>query len=104
MSRTKESTPRNSKTVFECHASNAVAVALAGTFNDWNPESHPMQRINEESWRTELALTPGRYEYKFVVDGQWCCDPGVEDGLACPHCVPNALGTMNRVIEVAAEG
>jgi hypothetical protein len=48
-----------------------------------------------------VALPPGRYEFKFVVDGAWCCEPGCEGPHhGCPKCVPNSSGTMNRLIEV----
>ena len=40
-------------------------------------------------------------QYKFVVDGVWCCEAGAEDaGELCADHVPNPFGTMNRVIEV----
>lgn len=91
-------------TVFVCHAPNAKSVFLAGTFNDWDPRSMPMQRRDDGTWRTELALSPGRYEYKFVVDGRWCCEPGYDDQAVFPHGVPNPFGTMNCVIEVRNGG
>jgi 5'-AMP-activated protein kinase regulatory beta subunit len=60
-----------------------------------------MNSHGDGSWRVELELAPGRYEYKFIVDGAWCCEPGHADA-DCADCVPNACGTMNRVIEVPA--
>lgn len=72
-------------TRFSCPAADAKAVFLAGTFNKWNA----------------VDLKPGRYEYKFVVDGAWCCGPGHDgDDHECPECVPNSFGTKNRVLEV----
>lgn len=98
MSKKHKLTNPNGKTIFEWQAEGANSVFLAGTFNDWNPQANPMRREVDGPWRAELALAPGRYEYKFVVDGEWRCEPGAEENMA--HCVPNALGTMNRVIEV----
>lgn len=104
----------NTKTMFACQATKAKKVFLAGTFNDWNPTATRMQRTPDGSWRAVLDLAPGRYEYKFVVDGNWCCEPGREDAAGCPNCVrderaiqcsncvPNGFGTMNRVVEVNA--
>lgn len=89
-------------TEFKCHAPNAQSVFLAGAFNEWNPGATPMQRTDDFIWTTSLNLAPGRYEYKFVVDGVWCCEPGCKETALCPHCVPNAFGTMNRVVEVRA--
>ncbi len=52
-------------------------------------------------WTVTIPLPPGRHEYKFVVDGQWCCEPGCEaEYRGCAKCVPNTLGTMNRFLEV----
>ena len=42
-------------------------------------------------------LPPGAYEYKFVVDGEWLTDPGN------PEVRPNAFGTYNSVLLVAAK-
>ena len=104
----------DSATVFECRAADAKSVFLAGSFNDWNPQSTPMEQTAAGRWETALELTPGRYEYKFIVDGNWCCEPGREDGAGCPNCVrgdqglhcetcvPNAFGTMNRVLDMSA--
>lgn len=97
-----------------CHAPEATNVFLAGTFNDWDPQASPLQRTPDGVWQITLGLAPGRYEYKFVVDGRWCCEPGREDAAGCPNCirdergiecancVPNGFGTMNRVLEVSA--
>ena len=88
-------------TQFVCHAPDEKGVFLAGTFNDWNPKSTPMAKDAKGQWVAVLDLKPDRYEFKFVVDGVWCCEPGCDGtNRNCPKCVPNAFGTMNRVIEV----
>ena len=92
-----------SGTEFSCHALQAGLVCVAGTFNRWDPAATPLTRRADGTWAATLDLPPGRYEYKFVVDGRWCCEPGGEEpGPGCPGCVPNGLGTMNRVVEVPA--
>ena len=99
----KTKTQTDQALVFECHAPSAQSVCLAGTFNEWNPEATPMTKAAEDMWRAVVDLPPGRHEFKFVVDGQWCCEPGCEGAYhGCPKCVPNDYGTMNRVIEVEA--
>ncbi len=50
-------------------------VILAGTFNNWNPNGYTMERHGDE-WSIALRLKPGKYLYKFIVDGQWIKDPG----------------------------
>lgn len=85
-----------------CHAGNAKEVTVAGTFNDWQPNATPMQRDKKGNWTTTVKLAPGHYEYKFVVDGQWCCEPGSTDERRDDSkCCPNPFGTMNRVLDVS---
>jgi len=89
------------ETLFSCVAPTAERVFLAGTFNAWDPAAMPMLRDPSGSWTLSLDLPPGAYEYKFVVDGQWCCEPGCDGEYhGCPKCVANPLGTMNRTITV----
>lgn len=87
---------------FSCHAPEAKAVFVAGTFNEWTPDTLPMQRQSGGKWSVKVPLATGRYEFKFIVDGEWCCEEGCEGEYhGCPECVPNECGTMNRVLEVA---
>ena len=89
-------------TEFSCHAPDAEAVFLAGTFNDWKPWTIPLTRSDDGMWRTSVPLETGRHEFKFIVDGKWCCEPGCERKFhGCPKCCANEFGTMNRVVEVA---
>ncbi len=89
-------------THFSVAAANAQAVYLAGSFNDWKPDTLPMTKDAHGLWTCDLTLPAGPYEYKFVIDDQWCCELGCDRPYSgCPKCVPNEFGTMNRVIEVA---
>jgi serine protease AprX len=62
--------------VFEFHDDAATTVAVAGDFNDWQPERLPMQR-QSGVWRASLpAPVPGLYRYKFLIDRtRWLADP-----------------------------
>ena len=87
---------------FSCHAPKAQAVFVAGTFNGWRPKVTPLRRQPDGHWRTTLPLPPGHHEFKFIVDGQWCCEPGCQHEYhGCPKCCANEFGTMNRVLEVS---
>ena len=98
----RASRPTLHTTTFSCHSDSAQAVCLAGSFNDWSPTATPMVRSRRGDWTLSVPLAPGHDEYKFVVDGEWCCHPG-DTALDAQHpdCVTNEFGTMNRAIEVA---
>jgi hypothetical protein len=53
---------------------DARVVALAGTFNNWNQSQLLFAREGDE-WVCRIDLAPGKYTYKFVVDGNWILDP-----------------------------
>jgi 1,4-alpha-glucan branching enzyme len=84
-------------------APQAQEVFIAGTFNDWNARSLPMQRVRNGEWSVDVPLAMGHHEFKFIVDGHWCCDVGPNGPVeAAVGCVPNAFGTMNRVLDIPA--
>lgn len=86
---------------FELDAPDARDVFVAGTFNDWRPDVTPLTRREGGPWTADLELAPGRYEYKFIVDGAWCCDVGLDGPREwIDGAIPNAMGTSNRVIDV----
>jgi 1,4-alpha-glucan branching enzyme len=86
--------PVPQKIRIEFHAEHAQQVRLAGTFNDWRPDATPMLALGDGRWGKELMLPPGRYEYLFLVDGEWESDP------TAPEQVPNPYGTHNSVLDV----
>lgn len=60
---------------FFCHAPEAQAVAVAGDFNEWNREAHPMRQGPDGSWHLQIPLHHGHHRYVFVVDGRLVLDP-----------------------------
>lgn len=50
-------------------------VRLSGSFNGWADPGYTMQMV-DSTWTLSLHLDPGKYTYKFVVDGNWMHDPG----------------------------
>ena len=91
--------PQTVRVRFECKSEPASAVFLAGSFNEWNQSATPMEPHKNGIWLTTLDLPPGRYEYKFVIDGQWSCSPELLPDPCRASCVPNTLGTMNFAID-----
>ncbi len=87
--------PKPKKVQFELPAPAAKKVYLSGNFNNWETNSNPLKKDKKGLWKTTVSLEPGKYEYRFLVDGNWENDP------ACCDCVPNEFGTMNcvRIVE-----
>lgn len=52
---------------------NANKVMLAGSFNQWDPSNLYMKRT-DSGWILPVKLLPGKYWYKFIVDGRWMID------------------------------
>jgi 1,4-alpha-glucan branching enzyme len=81
--------------MFRLAAAPDSHVFLAGTFNDWCPDEHPMTWDPDAAmYTTSLLLAPGRYEYKFVINDVWCVDPD------CLEWTANAKGSLNSVLFV----
>ena len=84
---------------FQIAAPDAHTVAVAGSFNGWDPAALPMTRAANGTWIATIALPVGEHSYQFVLDGrQWRPDPTahaqVEDGF----------GGTNSVIVVGGKG
>jgi 1,4-alpha-glucan branching enzyme len=88
--------PRGSRVCFELVQPDAKTVCVAGSFNDWKPETAPLAQVGNGRWVGDLAVKPGRYEYLFVVDGQWLPDPNAKES------VENPFGGKNSIIGVSA--
>jgi 1,4-alpha-glucan branching enzyme len=95
----KKSTSKAKKTEkkrvqFTLEAPLAKNVILSGDFIQWNEKSHPMTKKDNGQWEKAAILKPGRYEYKFLVDGVWQRDPKND------HTCYNGFGTQNSVMIV----
>jgi chromosome partitioning protein len=81
--------------IFAAKFDNAKQVQIAGDFNNWSPGSTPMTAASKPGdWKTRVALRPGRYRYRFVVDGRWTTDP------ANTYVESNQFGELNNIVEV----
>src|SRR6266704_1284043 len=79
-----------SKVHFKMEAGDAQSVAIAGSFNDWNPKRTPMVKEGS-SWVTTITLPRGRYEYRFVADGKWVNDPSAKEFVKNPYGESNSV-------------
>lgn len=72
---------------------NARLVVVAGSFNDWN-QSQVICGKEGDEWVCRVDLAPGKYTYKFVIDGDWILDP------ANPDTEEDERGFTNSVVVV----
>ncbi len=93
--KTKQKIKRR-KVTFSLDAAEAGEVFLMGNFNDWNPKMHPMKADGNGIWNKTVIIPPGKYEYKFLIDGNWIEDP--KNDQTCPNC----FGTLNSVFNLTA--
>jgi cyclomaltodextrinase len=70
-------------------------VQIMGDMNDWNPAKNSL-KLKEDVWETDLQLFPGKYQYKFVVDGKQILDP------ANSLTIDNNIGGSNSMVYVGS--
>src|SRR5262245_59931334 len=83
------------RVTFTLDAPEAKAVAVSGSFCDWDASSLPLKRVDNGTWKRIVTLPPGRYEYRFVVDEVWMADPD------CADRTSNPFGGENCVLNVS---
>jgi hypothetical protein len=72
--------------LFSLFAPGAQTVQLAGNFNRWDPQKEPLFNVSGLGlWQKTVPLPPGRYEYKYVIDGNWVLDPANPETILGPH-------------------
>ena len=81
--------------LFNIAAPTAREIYLVGDFNHWKiNDSSRLSRIDDGRWEKKIGLTPGRYKYKFVVDGEWMLD--TENN----NREQNSFGTFDSIINL----
>lgn len=92
----------------------ANSVTLVGDFNSWNDGAHRLERSPggletvwvdgakrevqvEAGWEINTQFNPGRYLYKYVIDGNWQPDPTHQNREA------DGYGGLNSVIEISGQ-
>ena len=71
---------------FSFFAPSATSVAIAGSFNQWDPEQARLTGPDKNGiWTIILPLSTGRHEYHFVINSsEWALDPAapaIDDGF-----------------------
>lgn len=81
--------------MFAIDAPDAAEVRVTGEFTNWSREGTELTRDSSDGlWRVVLDITPGEYEYRFIVDGVWIRDPNNKDYIR------NEFGQENSLLIV----
>lgn len=91
------------KTFFLKGYPNAEKVILAGSFNKWDEQAFEMKKA-KDGWKLTLQLRPDRYEYKFIVDGQWMHDPANPDKVLNEYEGYNSVFSMKATVSFLLDG
>lgn len=81
---------------FSLYEPDAKKVHVVGDFNNWSTIADPLyDHEGNGLWSIVIPLPPGRYEYKFLLDGEkWVPDP------SNPQRVNDGFGGVNSVLVV----
>ena len=80
--------------VFAIEAPDARRVQLLGDFNGWTLDGNEMTPAGP-IWTRVLKLHPGRYRYRYVVDGLWQSDPLNAEVEPAPFGGVNSVFVLN---------
>lgn len=91
-----QSTESSTKEVrFSISAPSAREIYVVGDFNNWKiDDGVRLARFDDGRWEKKMGLAPGRYKYKFVVDGEWVVDKQNEEREQ------NSFGTFDSIIKL----
>lgn len=91
-----EKPPKSSqkRVLFVVHLPDAQEVIVTGDFTNWSPEGIALAKESNGDWQTRLQLSPGEYQYRLRVDGEW------RDHSEAQKRVPNPFGSENCVLSI----
>lgn len=86
--------------IFRYYDPEAEKVFVVGDFNNWTVRADPMiDKNGDGQWTLLYTLSPGVYQYKFVVDGvTWIPDPRNTES------VPDGFDGVNSVLRIPEKG
>jgi chromosome partitioning protein len=82
------------KVTLRYHGAVDREIGIAGDFNDWMPDAGVVTTRHADIVTKTLRLAPGTYQYRLIIDGQWCED---RDN---PKSTLNEFGEVNSVLIV----
>lgn len=80
---------------FTFHSPDARYVYVVGDFNNWALDDNSrLEHSKNGGWQKSLTLKPGKYRYKFVIDGRWVHDPDN------PYHEDNTFGSVDSILNL----
>ncbi len=93
MAKVKKVTRKRVK--FEYKGTPGLTVAVAGSFNNWNPTDKVLKdKAATGNYALSVLVPREEVSYKFVVDGEW-----IEDSLN-EHKESDGMGGFNSILAV----
>jgi len=89
----KKSSKVKHEFIFDSKGETYDEVFVKGEMNAWNAASSPLI-FDGGVWSIEMIAEPGKYQYKFVVDGQEKLDPSNPDSIS------NNIGGFNSLVQI----
>lgn len=85
--------PTVRKAIFLLKDDGYEEVLIKGEMNGWNPNESPL-KLKKGNWIINFDLSPGNYQYKYVVDGKEINDP------INRNKVSNGIGGFNSLFTI----
>lgn len=79
--------------IFDPQGKTYSNVNVKGEMNAWNAASAPLT-FDGKVWTIDMISEPGKYQYKFVVDGVEMLDPSNSDSVS------NNIGGFNSLVQI----
>jgi len=80
---------------FRFETPEARDIYVVGDFNEWKmSDEGRLGRSENGCWEKRMEIPPGRYRYKFIVDGEWTPD------AKNPELEPNVFGSFDSIITI----
>lgn len=84
------------KVTFSIEAETAEAVAVVGSFNNWNAEQAPLKKLKNGTFKATVDLEKDNtYEFRYIVDGEY-----VNDMAADAYAWNDYAGAENSIVSV----
>ncbi|KAJ4456177.1 putative 5'-AMP-activated protein kinase; regulatory beta subunit [Paratrimastix pyriformis] len=78
----------------------AKSVQICGEWSNWSKPVPLTWDVNRDQWICRLSLPPGRYRYKFLVDGQWLIRPDTVNEIDDSGNLNNVCLPLVPIMEV----